>query len=145
MVRPAPFGSVMTASCGTSIHPNVFGADLLRHAHPIVTAFGFPIGVPNCIAGGIRTAEALAACQMLEPIVEQEVSCTVRPDRVPALAMSPTPLSRCGPSDYSSARSETKCRLVLFRLSFATCSPARPPIADRRSSIPAFTFNANGR
>jgi len=53
-----------------------FGVGGLRHSHAIVTVLGFPVGVLDDVAVGIRTAGAVAAFQLVEPRLEWRVRIT---------------------------------------------------------------------
>src|SRR5271166_4976168 len=55
--------------------PNhVFGAGGLRDAHQIVTVLRRPVGVFNNVAVSERSAEAVPARQMIEPLVQRRIS-----------------------------------------------------------------------
>ena len=62
-------------------HP--FGVGAFGHSHAIVTVLGFPVGVLDDVAVGIRTAEAVAAFQLVKPRLEWRVRITpvVAPQR----------------------------------------------------------------
>ena len=53
-----------------------FGVGALRHSHAIVTVLGFPVGVFDDVAVGIRTAGTVAALQLVKPRLERRVRIT---------------------------------------------------------------------
>jgi hypothetical protein len=71
MVWPALFGSVITASSGTSTQ--IAASEFAALHDTIVTAPRFPVGILHDVTVGERAAEALAARQMLKPVVQRRV------------------------------------------------------------------------